>query len=143
MSDDLDSLNRYREVQKIVDTAVNSLTLCIFGSLFLTLGLGVFLSLAAFIYWMYFLAILDILLVSGVISILRLAIKHLLIVNRAELIKNDVKDELKKHTLSESIKSGIIGNIGFYLFIGVVIIVAKFAGIFDKINMAVNSVANK
>jgi len=100
--------------------------------------IGLFLTEDIFFYWFLFFLVIEGSLVLGLIYILVLIVKASINENR---IKDEVESDKKKvNSKADSIlnrylnraKSGIIGNLAFYIVIILSLVVLKFMGIFDS-----------
>jgi len=129
MFDEIESLIKSSKLPDGTKTALAILTSAIKWMPWPFVGIGLLIKINFFPYWLGFFILIE--------SILFLTLIYLLVnISRRELGINDVKNQTEeklnqdKHFF-KSIKDGITGNIGFYLFIILGFIILKFLGVFE------------
>lgn len=128
MFDEIESLINSSKLPDGTKTALAILTSAIKWLPWPFLGIGLLIKIDFFLYWLGFFILAESMLFLTLVYIL-------VIISKRELKTDDHQDKIinssSDHSFFKSIKDGITGNIGFYLFVILGFVILKFLGVFE------------
>ena len=128
MFDEIESLIKSSKLPDGTKTALAILTSAIKWLPWPFVGIGLLIKINFFPYWLgFFIFTESVLFLTLIYILVNISKRELGIDDRQDL----TSDSNPNHSFFKSIKDGITGNIGFYLFIILGFIILKFLGVFE------------
>ena len=141
MFEDIKDLVKNSNIPEIIKIIIIVIIRCITWFVWAFIGIGILIKNEFFIYLLLFFIFIEAFLVIALITVLISSIKYFLNIPNNEPDKYE-KTEIRKSTLVDKIRDGIIGNSAFYVFLIIVFIIVKIIGGFDGINHFINTFIN-